>query len=70
VLSSVWPATQLVATAPPLASDALRPGEARLIAGGTVDLALLDGHYLRRSDAEIFGNDVARQAAAAGKKDA
>ena len=25
------------------------------IAGEFVDLALLDGHYLRRSDAEIFG---------------
>jgi tRNA threonylcarbamoyladenosine biosynthesis protein TsaB len=70
VLTSAWPNTQLVRTEAPLASDALRPGEARLIAGGTVDLALLDGHYLRRSDAEIFGNDVVRQAAAAGKKDA
>ena len=43
------------------AADALRLGEARLVAGGQVDLALLDGHYLRRSDAEIFG-----EAAAAG----
>jgi len=42
-----------------LAADALRMGEARLIAGAEVDLALLDGHYLRRSDAEIFGNAVA-----------
>jgi hypothetical protein len=25
-----------------------------------VDLALLDGHYLRRSDAEIFGEPDAR----------
>jgi hypothetical protein len=23
-----------------------------------VDLALLDGHYLRRSDAEIFGEPI------------
>jgi tRNA threonylcarbamoyladenosine biosynthesis protein TsaB len=67
VLASAWPGTQLVRTAPPLASDALRAGEARLIAGAAVDLALLDGHYLRRSDAEIFGNDVAQQAAAAGR---
>jgi tRNA threonylcarbamoyladenosine biosynthesis protein TsaB len=68
VLSSAWPGTQLVRIAAPLASDALRAGEARLIAGGTVDLALLDGHYLRRSDAEIFGNDVVRQAAAMARK--
>ena len=65
LLARVWPQTQLVTTSPPLASDALRPGEARLIAGAAVDLALLDGHYLRRSDAEIFGADVAAQAAVA-----
>jgi tRNA threonylcarbamoyladenosine biosynthesis protein TsaB len=67
-LSSAWPGTQLVRAAAPLASDALRLGEARLLAGAMVNLALLDGHYLRRSDAEIFGNDVAHQAAAAGKR--
>lgn len=55
LLSSAWPSTQLVQTAAPLATDALRPGEARLVAGAGADLALLDGHYLRRSDAEIFG---------------
>ena len=65
LLARVWPQTQLVTTPSPLASDALRPGEARLIAGAAVDLALLDGHYLRRSDAEIFGADVAVHAAAA-----
>jgi len=70
VLCRVWPQTQLVRTSPPLASDALRPGEARLVAGAAVDLALLDGHYLRRSDAEIFGNDAAAQAAAAEAKGA
>jgi tRNA threonylcarbamoyladenosine biosynthesis protein TsaB len=70
LLARVWPQTQLVTTPPPLASDALRPGEARLIAGAAVDLALLDGHYLRRSDAEIFGADVAAQAAAAESKGA
>ena len=63
-LATAWPSAQLVKVPAPLASDALRPGEARLIAGGTVDVALLDGHYLRRSDAEIFGNDVVKQAAA------
>src|SRR5580658_1127014 len=56
LLASAWPSTQLVRTAPPLASDALRLGESRLVAGAAVDLALLDGHYLRRSDAEIFSD--------------
>jgi tRNA threonylcarbamoyladenosine biosynthesis protein TsaB len=70
VLARIWPQTQLVHAPPPLASDALRPGEARLVAGAAVDLALLDGHYLRRSDAEIFGADVVAQAARAEAKDA
>jgi len=69
ILSVAWPGTQLVKTTPPLASDALRLGEARLIAGATVDAAHLDGHYLRRSDAEIFGADVvAQQAAVANQR--
>lgn len=70
VLARTWPQAQLVHTSPPLASDAFRPGEARLVAGGAVDLALLDGHYLRRSDAEIFGADVVAQAARAEAKGA
>jgi tRNA threonylcarbamoyladenosine biosynthesis protein TsaB len=70
LVARVWPQTQLVRTPPPLASDALRPGEARLVAGAAVDLALLDGHYLRRSDAEIFGADVVAQAARAEAKGA
>jgi tRNA threonylcarbamoyladenosine biosynthesis protein TsaB len=63
LLMAAWPAAQLVRCAAPLAVDALRLGEARLVAGGQVDLALLDGNYLRRSDAEIFG-----EAAAAGRQ--
>lgn len=62
ILTAAWPGAQLVRCEAPVASDALRLGEARLVAGGNVDLALLDGHYLRRSDAEIFG-----EAAAAGR---
>ncbi|HUV69807.1 MAG TPA: tRNA (adenosine(37)-N6)-threonylcarbamoyltransferase complex dimerization subunit type 1 TsaB [Terracidiphilus sp.] len=62
VLALAWPEAQLVRCAAPMAVDALRVGEARLVAGGNVDLALLDGNYLRRSDAEIFG-----EAAAAGR---
>ena len=62
LLAAAWPEAQLVRCAAPVAADALRLGEARLVAGGNVDLALLDGNYLRRSDAEIFG-----EAAAAGR---
>lgn len=63
LLAQAWPSAQLVQCAAPLASDALRLGEARLVAGRIEDLVLLDGNYLRRSDAEIFG-----EAAAAGQK--
>lgn len=63
MLAQAWPTAQLVRCVAPLASDALRLGESRLIAGIYEDLALLDGNYLRRSDAEIFG-----EAAAAGQK--
>lgn len=55
LLSSAWPATKFLRVPEPLASDALRLGAARLLAGESADLALLDGNYLRRSDAEIFG---------------
>lgn len=55
VLGAVWPAVELVRTAAPNAADALEQGAARVTAGEFADLALLDGHYLRRSDAEIFG---------------
>jgi len=55
LLGSAWPATELVRTKEPTAADALRLSAPRVAAGNFVDLALLDGHYLRRSDAEIFG---------------
>ncbi len=55
MLAAAWPETQRVLVAAPRASDAMRIGEALLVAGVAQDLALLDGHYLRRSDAEIFG---------------
>jgi tRNA threonylcarbamoyladenosine biosynthesis protein TsaB len=58
-LANVWPRTQLVETPAPVAVDAFRLGEGRLTAGIFADLALLDGHYLRRSDAEIFGGEAA-----------
>ncbi len=55
MLAAAWPETQRVLVDAPRASDAMRIGEALLVAGVAQDLALLDGHYLRRSDAEIFG---------------
>ena len=66
VLAAAWPGAQLVAVPAPIAADAIRLGEARLIAGAVVDLALLDGHYLRRSDAEIFGTEVRDQTGGGG----
>jgi tRNA threonylcarbamoyladenosine biosynthesis protein TsaB len=61
LLSSAWPDAQLVRTPPPTAADALDLCAPRVVAGEFVDVALLDGHYLRRSDAEIFGEPVAPQ---------
>ncbi len=68
ILAAAWPEAQLVTTSAPLASDALALAGPQLLAGERVDLAQLDGHYLRRSDAEIFGNEVVAQQAAAEKK--
>jgi len=55
LLASAWPQAELIRTAAPTAADALQLCVPRVAAGEFVDLALLDGHYLRRSDAEIFG---------------
>ena len=55
LLASAWPHTELVQVAAPTAADALQLAAPEIRAGEFVDLALLDGHYLRRSDAEIFG---------------
>jgi tRNA threonylcarbamoyladenosine biosynthesis protein TsaB len=43
-----------------MAADALQFAAPQVAAGKFADAALLDGHYLRRSDAEIFGNTVSR----------
>src|SRR5208282_5009254 len=59
LLGPAWPEAQLVRTAAPNAADALELCAPRVAAEQFVDLALLDGHYLRRSDAEIFGEPVA-----------
>lgn len=64
LLSSAWPGADVIRLAPPTAADALVLCSAARVAGGEfADLALLDGHYLRRSDAEIFGEHSAAAAA-------
>jgi tRNA threonylcarbamoyladenosine biosynthesis protein TsaB len=63
LLGSAWVQAKLVRIDPPTAADALGLCAPRVVGGEFVDLALLDGHYLRRSDAEIFA-DAARTATA------
>jgi len=63
LLSEVWPATRLVRVEAPNATDAVELARKNILAREFVDLALLDGHYLRRSDAEIFGETAATAAA-------
>jgi tRNA threonylcarbamoyladenosine biosynthesis protein TsaB len=55
LLLEAWPEVELVRTGAPTAADAIELAAAKIRAAEFVDLALLDGHYLRRSDAEIFG---------------
>jgi tRNA threonylcarbamoyladenosine biosynthesis protein TsaB len=56
LLRTVWPQAELVQSGAPNAVDALHLCASRVANGEFTDLILLDGHYLRRSDAEIFGN--------------
>jgi tRNA threonylcarbamoyladenosine biosynthesis protein TsaB len=65
LLGSAWPGVGLVRTEAPTSADALRLCGARVAGGDFVDLALLDGNYLRRSDAEIFGEAASGKAARA-----
>lgn len=58
LLRAAWPQAKLVRVNAPTAGDALRLCAGRMAAGETVEVALLDGNYLRRSDAEIFGEGV------------
>ena len=62
LLSQVWPSAKLVRVPAPTAVDALALAAPEIQARHFADLALLDGHYLRRSDAEIFGDILASPA--------
>lgn len=55
LVQAAWPEAELVRCEAPTAADAIRHCAERVAAGDFADVALLDGHYLRRSDAEIFG---------------
>lgn len=55
LLESVWTATALVKCEAPTGADAIELVLPRILQCDFTDLAALDGHYLRRSDAEIFG---------------
>lgn len=61
LLSIAWPTVKQLRVQAPTAADALRLATPRINAGDFVDVALLDGHYLRRSDAEIFGEAPAKE---------
>lgn len=56
MLAGAWPSTVLVTVAAPTAADALQLATPLIRARQFADVALLDGHYLRRPDAEIFGD--------------
>jgi len=58
LLGGAWPGVDLVRSMAPTAADALRLCAVRVAQGDFVDLALLDGHYLRRPDAEIFAAEA------------
>lgn len=58
LIAAAWPGALQIRTAAPTAADALRCALPRVLAAQFEDVALLDGHYLRRSDAEIFGAEI------------
>src|SRR6266568_2002087 len=58
LLSASWTGVELVRVEAPTAGNALKFAGLEVMVGQFVDLASLDGHYLRRSDAEIFGEQA------------
>lgn len=67
MVSAAWSGVELVRVEAPTAADAIRLCVPAILAGGFADLASLDGHYLRRSDAEIFG-EAGKTGAKSGKE--
>jgi tRNA threonylcarbamoyladenosine biosynthesis protein TsaB len=61
-LAASWPSAKLQSVPAPKAADALLLAVPRVQARQFADIAQLDGHYLRRSDAEIFGDPVSAAA--------
>jgi len=59
LIADARPGLAMLRVAAPTAGDALRLCAGLVQARDFVDLSLLDGHYLRRSDAEIFGAGTA-----------
>lgn len=55
LLAAAWPQTSIVRVPAPHAADALAVAAPAVAAKQFGDSITLDGHYLRRSDAEIFG---------------
>jgi len=60
VVTAAFGDVELVRIEAPTAGDAIRVCVPAILAGEFADLAALDGHYLRRSDAEIFGDPAQR----------
>jgi len=58
LVQPVWTGAELVRSEAPSAVDAIELCVPQILARDFADLALLDGHYLRRSDAEIFGDPM------------
>jgi tRNA threonylcarbamoyladenosine biosynthesis protein TsaB len=56
LVGAVWTGAELIRCEAPTAGDAIQVCVPEIVAQKFADLALLDGHYLRRSDAEIFGD--------------
>ncbi|HEV2215410.1 MAG TPA: hypothetical protein VGR64_08985, partial [Terracidiphilus sp.] len=58
LLAKLWPGTALKRVEAPTAADVMRMAAGRVEVDAFDDVASLDGHYLRRSDAEIFGQQA------------
>jgi len=62
VLQKTWPSAEILHVSPPTAADAIHHAAPQILARNFADVLLLDGHYLRRSDAEIFGDPASAAA--------